>query len=173
MGCMSWGFRCLHKTEQLSNTCWKRGYWEVGKVCCQNVRQIQFNGSCWWCTFGALFQKAKILRSGPPAPTRSALVQHIRRAAYQSACIRGARLWSVRLKRRILHNGAGNKKKTSGVSYGWSFHQLLRVVSNLLNTSARPNVKDVASVTSLVLAAQQCAAVPVQMINVQVLSQSW
>ena len=70
------------------------------------------------------------------------------------------------MKRRILHNGAGNKK-TSGVSYGWSFHQLLRVVSNLLNTSARPNVKDVASVTSLVLAAQQCAAVPVQMINAQ------
>ena len=44
---------------------------------------------------------------------------------------------------------------------------MLRVVSNLLNTSARPNVKDVASVTSLVLAAQQCAAVPVQMINAQ------
>ena len=83
-------------------------------------------------------------------PTRSALVQHIRRAAYQSACIRGTGLWSVGLKRRILHNGAGNKKKTSGVSYGWSFHQLLRVVSNLLNASARPSVEDVASVTSLV-----------------------
>ena len=65
-------------------------------------------------------------------PTRAALLQHTKRAAYQAGCISGVNQQYIKInqKHRILQSGVGEKKTVCGTFSGQTFHLLPRVVSN-------------------------------------------
>ena len=82
-------------------------------------------------------------------PYRAALIQHIRRAAYQSGCI-----WSQALKLQILEESPaywGWKQEGNHLDVLWSNLQpIAKSCQELINVSAKHRVVAVASATSLV-----------------------
>lgn len=61
-------------------------------------------------------------------PTRAALLQHVKRAAYQAGCIWGQTI--LRQRHRVLLTGDGQRVETHGRSFGQHFHPLQRVANS-------------------------------------------
>ena len=83
--CVSRGLRCIQETQPIPTTDWRWGLGDAGEVCSHNVRQIQYNWTCWWCTTRALCMKQKLLEA--IHPTKAALLQHVKRATCEAGYI--------------------------------------------------------------------------------------
>ena len=89
-------------------------------------------------------------------PTQAALIQHIKRAAYQAGFIWGQATIYVEWKPTALRTGVGRSKMACGKSFGQHFRQLLRVANSLRSVATRRNAVADTSDIALVFLAQLC-----------------